>query len=208
MHVLRLGSDDDGLTGVRVNATVDAGNDVDAVAVDLGVTVEVAVCAEFLNDVDVDLEAVAGLRHLHVFRANTDGDLLRLGAGEGLPVDVDVVEGGLKFGTAVAKVDRETLGATKAKKVTIGVRPEDMKVATKGDGLPVNVDLVEELGADGYLYGHTEIGGKRADLVARVDGRNHPNAGETVVLTAKPGHVHAFDIESGLRLNDKPVVSA
>jgi hypothetical protein len=46
----------------------------------------------------------------------------------------------------------------------------------------VTVDLVEELGADGYLYGHTEIAGKRTDIVARVDGRNHPNAGETVVL--------------------------
>ena len=39
------------------------------------------------------------------------------------------------------------------------------------------VDLVEELGADGYLYGHSDIDGKRTDIVARVDGRNHPNAG-------------------------------
>ena len=53
-----------------------------------------------------------------------------------------------------------------------------------------------------------DIDGKRTDVVARVDGRNHPNAGETVTLAAKPGHVHAFDIESGGRLNDKPVVSA
>ena len=30
----------------------------------------------------------------------------------------------------------------------------------------------------------------------------------TVTLAANPGHVHAFDIESGQRLNDKPVVSA
>ena len=27
-------------------------------------------------------------------------------------------------------------------------------------------------------------------------------------LAANPGHVHAFDLESGDRLNDKPVVSA
>ncbi|MEN0024952.1 MAG: TOBE domain-containing protein, partial [Microbacterium sp.] len=77
-----------------------------------------------------------------------------------------------------------------------------------GKGLSVVVDLVEELGADGYLYGHTDINGKRTDLVARVDGRNHPNAGETVTLAANPGHVHAFDLESGDRLNDKPIVSA
>src|SRR6187551_2291609 len=71
--------------------------------------------------------------------------------------DADVVEGGLKFGTAVAKVDRETLSGTSAKKVTIGVRPEDLTIKTSGEGLPVEVDVVEELGADGYLYGHTEV---------------------------------------------------
>src|SRR5690554_1714809 len=63
----------------------------------------------------------------------------------------DVVDGGLKFGTATAKVDRETLAGASAKKVTIGVRPEDVQVATSGEGLPVDVDIVEELGADGYL---------------------------------------------------------
>ncbi|MDP1788802.1 MAG: sn-glycerol-3-phosphate ABC transporter ATP-binding protein UgpC, partial [Rhodoglobus sp.] len=87
----------------------------------------------------------------------------------------DVVDGGLQFGTAVAKVDRETLGGTKAKSVTIGIRPEDVEVSKEGTGLPVDVDVVEELGADGYLYGHTEIEGNRVDIVARVDGRNHPN---------------------------------
>ncbi len=119
--------------------------------------------------------------------------------------DVDVVDGGLKFGTAVAKVDRETLGATKAKKVTIGVRPEDVKVATSGAGLPVNVDVVEELGADGYLYGHSEIDGKRVDIVVRVDGRNHPSAGDKVFITPEPDHIHAFDTETGLRLTKKAI---
>ena len=86
----------------------------------------------------------------------------------------DLAEGGVKFGSAVAKVDRDTLGNAKGKKVTIGVRPEDLKVDTKGDGLKVDVDVVEELGADGYLYGHTEIDGKRVDIVVRVDGRIAP----------------------------------
>ncbi len=119
--------------------------------------------------------------------------------------DVEVVDGGLKFGTAVAKVDRDTLGATKAKKVTIGVRPEDVKVATSGQGLPVDVDVVEELGADGYLYGHTQIDGKRVDIVVRVDGRNHPAAGDKVFITPEPDHIHAFDTETGLRLTKKAI---
>jgi multiple sugar transport system ATP-binding protein len=119
--------------------------------------------------------------------------------------DADVVDGGLKFGTATAKVDRATLSNAKAKKVTIGVRPQDVVVATSGNGLPVDVDIVEELGADGYLYGHTEIDGNRVDIVARVDGRNHPNAGDKVVITPQPDHIHVFDTETGDRLSTKAV---
>jgi multiple sugar transport system ATP-binding protein len=113
----------------------------------------------------------------------------------------DLVEGGLKFGTAVASLDRSTMGATNATKVTIGVRPEDVRVSSTGEGLQVAVDVVEELGADGYLYGHTDIDGDRVDIVARVDGRQHPNAGETVFITPSPAHIHAFDIETGERLS-------
>jgi multiple sugar transport system ATP-binding protein len=119
----------------------------------------------------------------------------------------DVVDGGLQFGTAVAPVERDTFASVTGKSVTIGVRPEDVIVKHDGEGLPVEVDVVEELGADGYLYGHTEIDGQRVDIVARVDGRNHPNAGERVFITPEPQHIHAFDLESGERLN-RAVVAA
>ncbi|CAG7617652.1 ABC transporter ATP-binding protein [Leucobacter soli] len=89
--------------------------------------------------------------------------------------------------------------------VTVGVRPEDLSVAAPGEpGLAVRIDLVEELGADGYLYGHIDgsgSGGERVDFVARVDGRIHPAAGETVVLVPNPAHLHLFDADSGERLN-------
>ena len=122
----------------------------------------------------------------------------------------DLVEGGIMFGTANvprgARRARRRDGSTVA---TIGVRPEDIVVSphAEGEGLAVDVDLVEELGADGYLYGHSTIEGKRTDIVARVDGRVHPNAGSDVYLTATPGHVHIFDAESGLRLSKKPIVA-
>ncbi|AWB88421.1 ABC transporter ATP-binding protein [Salinibacterium hongtaonis] len=114
--------------------------------------------------------------------------------------DADVVDGGLKFGTAVAPVDRDTLAGA-ASKVTIGVRPEDVRVSNTGEGLPVEVDIVEELGADGYLYGHTEIDGNRVDIVARVDGRSHPNSGDRVFILPSPDHIHVFNTESGERLS-------
>ncbi|MDQ1581255.1 MAG: multiple sugar transport system ATP-binding protein [Microbacteriaceae bacterium] len=114
----------------------------------------------------------------------------------------DITEGGVKFGTALIPVEREILANASGKQVTIGIRPEDVVVTTaSSEGLKVAVDLVEELGADGYLYGHSEIEGKRTDIVARVDGRVHPNAGDTVYISPKIGHLHTFDAESGARLS-------
>ena len=122
---------------------------------------------------------------------------------------VDLAEGGIKFGTKLVGVEAAALGKAHGNAVTVGIRPEDIIVAPEdGQGLQVNVDLVEELGADGYLYGHTEIDGKRTEIVARVDGRNHPVAGDTVVLAPVPGHVHVFDVETGERLNTQPIAAA
>ncbi|MWB97723.1 ABC transporter ATP-binding protein [Agromyces seonyuensis] len=121
--------------------------------------------------------------------------------------NADIVDGGIKFGAAVVPVERDVLEHTSAGKVTVGVRPEDITVSNDASaGLPVVVDLVEELGADGYLYGHSEVDGQRTDIVARVDGRSHPFAGETVYLTPVPHHVHVFDAESGERLGHRVVV--
>ena len=124
-------------------------------------------------------------------------------------VPAQLAEGGVRFGNAVVPVEADTLGRAHGAAVTIGVRPEDIQVGSAdGQGLSVVVDLVEELGADGYLYGHADIDGKRTDIVARVDGRRHPNAGETVTLSPIPGHVHVFDNESGLRLTKQAIASA
>ena len=86
--------------------------------------------------------------------------------------------------------------------VVFGVRPEDLRIAAPGEtGITAVIDLVEELGADGYLYGHVADGDERRDIVARVDGRNHPTAGETVTLVPDMAQAHLFDAESGERLN-------
>ncbi|WES64780.1 sn-glycerol-3-phosphate ABC transporter ATP-binding protein UgpC [Microbacter sp. GSS18] len=121
---------------------------------------------------------------------------------------VPLAEGGIQFGTRLVGIDDATDKAH-GSEVTAGVRPEDIIVNPEdGKGLSVVVDLVEELGADGYLYGHTDIHGKRTDIVARVDGRNHANAGETVILAPVPHHVHVFDAETGERLTSAPIASA
>jgi multiple sugar transport system ATP-binding protein len=114
----------------------------------------------------------------------------------------DLTADGVKFGSHTVRIDRATLADIKTKKITVGIRPEDVTVATSGDGLPVEVDVIEELGADGNLYGHADVEGSRVDLCVRVDGRSHPNAGDKVFVTPKEGHLHLFDIESGLRVGE------
>jgi multiple sugar transport system ATP-binding protein len=115
-------------------------------------------------------------------------------------LELAIVDGGVKFGNTTIAVARDLLAKTKAKSLTVGIRPENLEVS-KNEGIQVAIDVVEELGADGFLYGHTDIDGTKADIVARVDGRVHPNAGETVTLKPGNGIIHFFDVESGLRLN-------
>jgi multiple sugar transport system ATP-binding protein len=115
-------------------------------------------------------------------------------------LQLPIVDGGVQFGNVVLPVSAEILKKTNAKSVTVGIRPEGLHV-TANEGIKVEVDVVEELGADGFLYGHTSISGADQDITARVDGRVHPNAGETVYLKAEGGIIHLFDVETGERLN-------
>ncbi len=113
---------------------------------------------------------------------------------------VDVVEGGVQFGTQLIPVDAALLAGA-GNEVTIGIRPEDVVLSAAAEhGLEVHVDIVEELGADGYLSGHAERSGQRSDVVARIDGRDRPSGGETVVIRLKPAHVHIFNVETGGRI--------
>jgi multiple sugar transport system ATP-binding protein len=115
--------------------------------------------------------------------------------------DVPVVDGGVKFGSAIYPIARDSLTG-EGKEVTLGVRPEDLTISMEGEGLPVTVEVVEELGADAYIYGSTtETAGDIKPIIVRVDGRTPPKKGAVVHLTPKKGeHVHLFNPESGLRL--------
>lgn len=112
----------------------------------------------------------------------------------------DLTDDGVRIGSSTVPLPREAIGAAHGSRVTVGVRPEDVEVDTVGEGLSVEVDVVEELGADGYLYGHATIDDERIEIVARVDGREHPMAGDRVVVRPLHHRVHAFDIENGERL--------
>ena len=115
-------------------------------------------------------------------------------------LQLPIVDGGVQFGNTVVKIDKSVLAKTTAKLVTLGVRPENLAVS-KTEGISVEVDVVEELGSDGFLYGSAKIDGAHTELVSRVDGRDHPHKGENVFLKPEGGIMHLFDVVTGERLN-------
>ncbi|WP_049359545.1 ABC transporter ATP-binding protein [Corynebacterium aurimucosum] len=77
----------------------------------------------------------------------------------------------------------------------VGVRPEKMFINKGPVGFQGVVDIVEELGAESYVY--VTVGENR--LVARAEG-TPPQRGEEVVLTFDPREAHRFDPETGRRI--------
>lgn len=119
-------------------------------------------------------------------------------------IEQKLTDKGVAFGGTVIPVNRETLSESTDTAVTVGVRPEDLELVSDGQGLAVNVDVVEELGADAYVYG-TLADRDAVDskpIIARVDGRRPPMKGETVYFRPKADHVHLFDLKTGERLGD------
>src|SRR5215204_4317532 len=75
---------------------------------------------------------------------------------------VPLTENGAKFGDYVVPLPREVMSAARqadVSQVTLGVRPESLRLVPSGDdGLELTVELVEELGADAYMYGSADLG--------------------------------------------------
>jgi multiple sugar transport system ATP-binding protein len=87
--------------------------------------------------------------------------------------------------------------------ITVGVRPEAWRIVSSEEGgLPVDVTVVEELGADGFVYGTSRVEGTPNNIIIRVSGRDSVQKGETIYVTTDPKNVHVFDTETGDRLSD------
>jgi multiple sugar transport system ATP-binding protein len=102
------------------------------------------------------------------------------------------------------KVPVDPAASSKMKgNITIGVRPEAWRlVSAEEGGLPVKVTVVEELGADAFVYGTSGVEGTPHDIIVRINGRQSVQKGETIHVTTDPKQVHVFDTDSGERLSD------
>ena len=82
--------------------------------------------------------------------------------------------------------------------LVIGVRPESLEVAE--EGIPAKVDVVEDVGADAFVFCSTELGGETTKLVARSEARKAPRQGDRVTLRPRADEALLFDPASGERL--------
>jgi multiple sugar transport system ATP-binding protein len=115
-----------------------------------------------------------------------------------------VVDGAARIGDLSVQLPAPVLAAARDQglsELTLGVRPEAMDIADGPSGLSMVVELVEELGADEFVYG--SIPGDAAEtrhLVVRPHGKATPRFGETIHLTIDSSQVLAFDPATGLRI--------
>jgi sn-glycerol 3-phosphate transport system ATP-binding protein len=81
-------------------------------------------------------------------------------------------------------------------RVMAGVRPERAVVRPPSDGLPLKIELIEELGVGRLVHG--QLAGT-AMTIAIGPGEHLP-PGDTIGVTIPPDAVHLFEAESGRRL--------
>ncbi|MBN6754191.1 sn-glycerol-3-phosphate ABC transporter ATP-binding protein UgpC [Kocuria palustris] len=133
-------------------------------------------------------------------------------------------DGVLSLGTTrvqLTPAQREALSGTE---VTVGIRPEDLSLAPEGEGLPVSVQAVEELGADAYIYSslapvtaantvvttHSSAAEEEIaeedqateGITIRTGGRSAVKVGDTIWTVPAVDRLHLFDTATGQRLPD------
>ncbi|WP_446217228.1 ABC transporter ATP-binding protein [Micromonospora sp. IBHARD004] len=118
---------------------------------------------------------------------------------------VPLTEQGAAFAEMHIPLTREQVEAARAEggdgKVTVGFRPEDCDMVSPTEGgMPVVVELVEDLGSDANVYGHAALEGHNERFVVRTDRRHMPNMGDTVFVKPRAGQSHVFHAATGTRI--------
>ena len=111
---------------------------------------------------------------------------------------------GARLGDAVVPLskavfdDAAEAGLTR---IILGLRPESFHVVSE-NGISLTVKLVEELGADAFVYGtlYDDDVVTHKHFIVRFDGRVPPRIGEKLQVEARAEEAHAFNPSTGERL--------
>ena len=103
-------------------------------------------------------------------------------------------------GDVAAAVDEARFGdaLSPGRRVTVGVRPHDVRLVAEGEGSPLSVTIVEALGTESFAHG--SLAG--APFVARVAPDAQVRKGDRIHVELAT--MHLFDAESGVSLGPRP----
>ncbi len=92
-------------------------------------------------------------------------------------------------------------------KITVGFRPEGLELAAEGseNAFPVDVDIVEELGSDAFVYGEPSAKDsalRSSNVIARIDPHDAPRKGDKIWLRPKGHAMHFFSASNGRRIEE------
>jgi len=118
---------------------------------------------------------------------------------------VPLTDNGAAFSQVILPLSREQVQAAHANggngRVTVGFRPDDVELVGANDGgIPVVVELVEDLGSDANIYGHAALDGGSERFTIRTDRRHMPSMGDTVYAKPRTVQHHVFHAVTGERL--------
>ncbi|HLR28864.1 MAG TPA: sn-glycerol-3-phosphate ABC transporter ATP-binding protein UgpC [Ruania sp.] len=170
----------------------------------LGVLQQVGTPREMYDDpANVFVAGFIGSPAMNLGTFRVDGDHAVLG-GTQLPLSRTTLD-------ALTDADKS--------QITVGFRPEAVDVVSEGtdDSFAVDVNLVEELGSDAFVYGelsdreaaaNISSGGAEESeqeqaqdqVIIRVDPRNPPMKGDRIHARIRQGHQHVFSPATGNKL--------
>ncbi|MFC9981753.1 ABC transporter ATP-binding protein [Gordonia sp. NPDC127522] len=119
-------------------------------------------------------------------------------------IDARVDAGIVRLGGAEVRVPPSVLSSASAGDVVIGLRAESWQVsaAPQAGNLTATVDLVEELGAEQFVYCSADVRLRSSRIVIRVDHRRTIEVGDVIGLTPEVDETYWFDPISGVALDD------
>ena len=113
-------------------------------------------------------------------------------------------DGGSLFeaGSLQVPLPRDSKGTEPTDRVTLGVRPHDIRIVGSDEGdVPARIDVVEPMGADTLVHVKLGVadGGAEARIVSPAEVL--PAEGDTVGLHLRRDRLHLFAADDGARLN-------
>ncbi|WP_415971251.1 ABC transporter ATP-binding protein [Rhodococcus sp. 077-4] len=119
---------------------------------------------------------------------------------------MNLVDAPVRDGAAVLGELRIPVPSSAGERVVVGVRPESWDLVGEGTGLQLTVELIEELGAESFVYasapssdgGWTTTSGR---MSVRVDRKLSIALAETIRLVPRLDELFFFDSATGLRLS-------